>query len=101
MKIKSRVREWMNEHEELVRLGAALGVVLGTVAMGVGLSRTFCMDAQDQVNRFKEKNEMLNNEISDLWRWINAQEEAGVEFKILDEAINIDGQNHHNNKITA
>lgn len=84
----------MDEHEEWVRIGAAFGVVAGAVGLGVGLSRTFRMDAQKQVDRYKAKNEELNNEIVEIYRWLDAQIEAGAELKKLDGDIVLDPQEH-------
>jgi hypothetical protein len=91
---KTRMRKWMDEHEEWVRLGAAAGVVLGAVGLGVGLSRTFRMDAKEQVEAFREKNEALNEELAGVWRWIDAQMLAGAEFKPVDDRFRIDGQDY-------
>lgn len=94
MKKSRRVQRWINEHEALVRAGAGLGLILMAVGLGVGMSRTAVMDAKEQVDSFRKKNDSLQKENVNLWRWIDAQTLAGVEFKPVDEAFYIDGQNY-------
>ena len=88
------MKKWMDQHERLVRFGVGFGGIAGVIGLGVGLSRSFRMDAQEKIDQLNSKNEQLLNEIDGLWNWIDAQTAAGAEFKKVDERFYIDGQDH-------
>lgn len=82
--MRERIKKWKQNHPDLVVLAAQATFVVGVVGLGFGLSRTFRLDAQDQVERFKAKNDDLNKELDGVWRWIEAQSKAGASFKQVD-----------------